>query len=228
MTSTSRRTFVLGALATTLARRAFSQQANVLKIGAPLPLTGALAPEGLKQRRGYDIWADAVNTAGGINVGGNRIKVEMVYVDYESNTPRAVQATERMITQDKVTAIFGPYGSGAVKASSSVTERYRIPMLAATASSTEVYNQGYKFIFGTLAPNSAVCEPLAEYMRGAVPNLKRMAIFSRNDLFPLALGQAMEAAAKKAGIEVAGLQRFPIGTLDHASALTEMASFKAD
>ncbi len=228
MTSTSRRTFVLGALATTLARRAFAQQANVLKIGAPLPLTGALAPEGLKQRRGYDIWADAVNKAGGINVGGNRIKVEMVYVDYESNTPRAVQATERMITQDKVTAIFGPYGSGAVKASSSVTERYRIPMLAATASSTEVYNQGYKFIFGTLAPNSAVCEPLAEYMRGAVPNLKRMAIFSRNDLFPLALGQAMEAAAKKAGIEVAGLQRFPIGTLDHASALTEMASFKAD
>ena len=98
----------------------------------------------------------------------------MVYVDYESNTPRAVQATERMITQDKVTAIFGPYGSGAVKASSSVTERYRIPMLAATASSTEVYNQGYKFIFGTLAPNSAVCEPLAEYMRGAVPNLKRI------------------------------------------------------
>src|SRR5690242_21872117 len=107
MTSTSRRAFVLGALATPLATRAFAQEATLLKIGAPLPLSGALAPEGLKQRRGYDIWADAVNKTGGINVGGKRIKVDMVYVDYESNTPRAVQATERMITQDKVAAIFG-------------------------------------------------------------------------------------------------------------------------
>ena len=227
MTATSRRAFVLTALALPLVPRAFAQ-ASVLKIGAPLPLTGALAPEGHKQRRGYEIWADAVNKAGGINVAGTRVKVELVYADYESNTPRAVQATERMITQDRVAAIFGPYGSGAVKASSSVTERYKIPMLAATASSTEVYSQGYKFIFGTLAPNSAVTEPLAEYMRSAVPNLKRMAILSRNDLFPLALGQTMELAAKKAGIEVATLQRFPIGTMDHASALTEMAASKPD
>jgi len=227
VTATSRRAFVLTALALPLVPRAFAQ-ASVLKIGAPLPLTGALAPEGHKQRRGYEIWADAVNKAGGINVAGTRVKVELVYADYESNTPRAVQATERMITQDRVAAIFGPYGSGAVKASSSVTERYKIPMLAATASSTEVYSQGYKFIFGTLAPNSAVTEPLAEYMRSAVPNLKRMAILSRNDLFPLALGQTMELAAKKAGIEVATLQRFPIGTMDHASALTEMAASKPD
>ena len=227
MTATSRRAFLLTALALPLVPRAFAQ-ASVLKIGAPLPLTGALAPEGHKQRRGYEIWADAVNKAGGINVAGTRVKVELVYADYESNTPRAVQATERMITQDRVAAIFGPYGSGAVKASSSVTERYKIPMLAATASSTEVYSQGYKFIFGTLAPNSAVTEPLAEYMRSAVPNLKRMAILSRNDLFPLALGQTMELAAKKAGIEVATLQRFPIGTMDHASALTEMAASKPD
>jgi branched-chain amino acid transport system substrate-binding protein len=227
MTAINRRAFLSTALLFPLVPRAFAQ-ANVLRIGAPLPLTGALAPEGLKQRRGYEIWADAVNKAGGINVGGTKVKVELVFADYESNTPRAVQATERMITQDRVAAIFGPYGSGAVKASSSVTERYKVPMLAATASSTEVYSQGYKFIFGTLSPNSAVCEPLAEYMRGAVPNLRRMAILSRNDLFPLALGQTMEQTAKKAGVEVATFQRYPIGTLDHASALTEMAATKPD
>src|SRR5215813_3819907 len=99
MTAIKRRAFLLAAVVSPLVPRAFAQ-ATTLRIGAPLPLTGALAPEGLKQRRGYDIWADAVNKAGGLNVGGNRVKVEMVYADYESNTPRAVQATERMITQD--------------------------------------------------------------------------------------------------------------------------------
>jgi hypothetical protein len=34
----------------------------VIKVGAPLPLTGPLSPEGLKQKRGYDLWAEAANT----------------------------------------------------------------------------------------------------------------------------------------------------------------------
>ncbi len=56
---------------------------------------GALSPEGKKQQRGYDIWADTVNAKGGIKVGGKTYKVELVYVDYASNTPRAVQTAER-------------------------------------------------------------------------------------------------------------------------------------
>ena len=74
---------------------------DVIKVGAPLPLTGPLSPEGLKQKRGYDLWAEAAN-AKGIKAGGKTYKVEIVYADYASNTPRAVQTAERMITEDKV------------------------------------------------------------------------------------------------------------------------------
>lgn len=229
MTRISRRALLATALATpAVFRGAFAQPAGTLRIGAPLPLTGALAPEGLKQRHGYEIWADAVNKAGGIKAGNAQVKVELVYADYESNTPRAVQAIERMITQDHVAAIFGAYGSGAVKASSSVTERYRIPMLAPNASSRAVFDQGYKFLFGTEAANDELTAPLAAYLRATVPSLKRMAILARNDLFPLSLAQEMEQAARKTGIEVASFQRYAIGTMDHASALTEMAAVKPD
>ena len=37
---------------------------DVVKVGAPLPLTGPLSPEGLKQKRGYDLWAEAANAKG--------------------------------------------------------------------------------------------------------------------------------------------------------------------
>ena len=66
---------------------------DVIRFGAPLPLTGPLAPEGIKQQQGYDIWAEQANKAGGISVGGKKYKVEIVYSDYQSNTPRSVQAT---------------------------------------------------------------------------------------------------------------------------------------
>ena len=91
---------------------------DVIKVGAPLPLTGAVSPEGLKQKRGYDIWAEAANAKGGIKAGGKTYRVEIVYADYASNTPRAVQTAERMITEDKVQFLFAPFGSGATKAAS--------------------------------------------------------------------------------------------------------------
>ena len=91
---------------------------DVIKFGAPLPLTGPLAPEAIKQQQGYDLWAEQVNKAGGIAVGGKKYKVEIVYSDYQSNTPRAVQTTEQMITQNNVNFLFSPFGSGAAKAGS--------------------------------------------------------------------------------------------------------------
>lgn len=195
---------------------------EVIKFGAPLPITGPLAPEALKQQQGYDLWANQVNRAGGINVAGKKMKVEIVYIDYQSNTPRAVQATERLITQDNVQFVFAPFGSGAAKAASTVAERYGVPMIAATASSSQVYDQGYKFLFGTFTPNDTLTNPLTTIIRQRLPDVKKVAILARNDLFPLAIAQEMEKSAKERGLEVVYFEKFAINTLDHSSALAQI------
>jgi len=195
---------------------------ETIKFGAPLPITGPLAPEALKQKQGYDLWANQVNLAGGINVAGKKMKVEIVYIDYQSNTPRAIQATERLITQDNVQFVFAPFGSGAAKAASTVAERYGVPMIAATASSSQVYDQGYKFLFGTFTPNDTLTNPLTAIIRQRAPDVKRIAILARNDLFPLAIAQEMEKSAKDRGFEVVYFEKFAINTLDHSSALAQI------
>ena len=195
---------------------------ETIKFGAPLPITGPLAPEALKKKQGYDLWANQVNLAGGINVAGKKMKVEIVYIDYQSNTPRAIQATERLITQDNVQFVFAPFGSGAAKAASTVAERYGVPMIAATASSSQVYDQGYKFLFGTFTPNETLTNPLATIIRQRAPDVKRVAILARNDLFPLAIAQEMEKSAKDRGLEVVYFEKFAINTLDHSSALAQI------
>lgn len=214
------------ALATAFSSVSFAQ--DVIKIGAPLPLTGPLSPEGIKQQRGYNLWAKTANAKGGIKVGDKTYKVEIVYVDYESNTPRAVQSAERLITGDKVNFLFSPFGSGAAKAASSVSERYRIPTIAATASSVEVYDQGYKYLFGTFTPNDTLTNPLAEIVSKAGQDVKTIAIYARNDLFPRAIAKEMEKSAKARGIEVLSFDEYAIGTMDHASALTLMLQRKPD
>jgi branched-chain amino acid transport system substrate-binding protein len=201
---------------------------DVIRIGAPLPLTGPLSPEGIKQQRGYNLWAETVNGKGGIKVGDKTYKVEIAYVDYASNTPRAVQSAERLITGDKVNFLFSPFGSGAAKAASTVSERYEIPTIASTASSEQVYDQGYKYLFGTFTPNDTLTEPLATIVSEKNKNVKRVAILARNDLFPLSIAQEMEKAAKKRNLEVVMFERYAIGAMDHSAAITQMRSAQPD
>jgi branched-chain amino acid transport system substrate-binding protein len=200
------------------------QAQDVIKFGAPLPLTGPLAPEAIKQQQGYDLWAEQANKAGGITVGGKKYKVEIVYTDYQSNTPRAVQTTEQMITQNNVNFLFGPFGSGAAKAGSSVSEKYKVPTIAATASSSQVYDQGYKYLFGTFTPNDTLTTPLTQMVKAKAPDVKKVAILARNDLFPLAIAQEMEKSAKGNGLEVAYFEKYAIGTLDHSATLSQIKS----
>lgn len=197
---------------------------DVIRFGAPLPITGALAPEAVKQQQGYDLWAEQANKAGGISVGGKKYKVQIVYTDYQSNTPRAVQATEQMISQDNVNFMFGAFGSGAAKAASTVSEKYKVPTLAATASSSQVYDQGYKYLFGTFTPNDTLTTPLTKIIKAKVPDVKKVAILARNDLFPLAIAQEMEKSAKAEGYEVVYSEKYAIGTLDHSAALSQIKS----
>jgi branched-chain amino acid transport system substrate-binding protein len=197
---------------------------DVIRFGAPLPITGPLAPEAVKQQQGYDLWAEQANKAGGITVGGKKYKVEIVYADYQSNTPRAVQTTEQMITQDNVNFLFGAFGSGAAKAASTISEKYKVPTLAATASSSQVYDQGYKYLFGTFTPNDTLTTPLTQIIKAKAPDVKKIAVLARNDLFPLAIAQEMEKSAKANGIEVAYFEKYAINTLDHSASLSQIKS----
>jgi branched-chain amino acid transport system substrate-binding protein len=197
---------------------------DVVKFGAPLPLTGPLAPEAIKQQQGYDLWAEQANKAGGISVGGKKYKVEIVYADYQSNTPRAVQTTEQMITQNNVNFLFGPFGSGAAKAGSSVSEKYKVPTIASTASSAQVYDQGYKYLFGTFTPNDTLTTPLTQIVKAKAPDVKKVAILARNDLFPLAIAQEMEKSAKANGLDVVYFEKYAINTLDHSATLSQIKS----
>jgi branched-chain amino acid transport system substrate-binding protein len=197
---------------------------DVIRFGAPLPITGPLAPEAVKQQMGYNLWAEEANKAGGINVGGKKYKVEIVYADYQSNTPRSVQTTEQMITQDNINFMFGPFGSGAAKAASTISEKYKMPTIAASASSSQVYDQGYKYLFGTFTPNDTLTTPLTQIIKAKAPEVKKVAILARNDLFPLAIAQEMEKSAKASGIEVTYFEKYAINTLDHSATLSQIKS----
>lgn len=195
---------------------------DTIKIGAPLALTGGLADEGKKQQVAYDMWLQRVNAAGGIKVGGKAMKVEIVTYDYQSDEKRAQQIAERLITQDKVDFLTSPFGSGHTKVVAGVAERYGVPVMASVASSESVFNQGYQYLFGTLAPNGGIVQNMATLFTKQIPDVKKIAILGREDVFPKAMATEMKKAAEVAGLQVVYNEFYPVGTLDHAASLSKI------
>jgi branched-chain amino acid transport system substrate-binding protein len=124
--------------------------------------------------------------------------------------------------------LFAPFGSGATKAASAISEKYQIPMLAASASAAEIFDQGFKYIFSTLTGNETVSVPIVKLVTAKNKDIKRVAILARNDLFPLAVAQEFEKAVKAAGLEVVASERYAIGTMDHSAAITQMRAARPD
>jgi branched-chain amino acid transport system substrate-binding protein len=199
-----------------------------IKIGAPLALTGPLADEAKKQDLVWKMWLDKVNAGGGINVGGTKMRVQLVKYDYQSDGQRAGQLAEKLVTDDKVDFLLSPFGSGHTKIVAAIAERYQTPLVACAASSESVFDQTLKHLFGTLSPNAGMFSPMVKLFRDKLPQLKRVAVLGRDDVFPKAMAQGISAAAKAAGLEVFYDQLYAVGTMDHSAALSAIKAGNPD
>jgi branched-chain amino acid transport system substrate-binding protein len=122
----TRRQAMAGGTATLMAapflmRSGFAQSAAV-NIGVIQPLSGANAQFGINCRDGIEFVADAINAAGGIKALGGA-KINLVVSDATSNPTTAATVAQRLIAQNKLTAILGAFVSSMTLAISEVTAR---------------------------------------------------------------------------------------------------------
>ena len=113
-------------------------------LGAAVSLTGKYSSNGVHTQNGYNLAVERINSMGGVKVGGKKYKFEIIYYDDESNSGRAAQLAERLIKQDGVQFMLGPYSSGLTKAMAPVTEKYQVPMVEANGASRSLVTKGYK------------------------------------------------------------------------------------
>ncbi|MGA0560980.1 amino acid ABC transporter substrate-binding protein [Ancylobacter sp. VNQ12] len=229
-TNASHRSGLLAAtLLLALAGTASSASAQeTIKIGAPLALTGGLADEGKKQDLVWKMWVEKINAAGGIAVGDKKLKVELIEYDYQSEGQRASQLAEKLINDDKVQFLFAPFGSGHTKIVAGVGERYQIPTIACVASSESVFDQTLKYLFGTLSPNGGMTTAMVKFFKEKFPETKSIAVLGRDDVFPKSMAEGIAKAAAAEGLTVSYKELYPVGTMDHAAALSSIKAAKPD
>jgi branched-chain amino acid transport system substrate-binding protein len=219
---------ILAALAAAMAFAGSAFAQDIITFGAALSLTGKVATEGRLVREGYDFYVRHINQRGGIKVGDKTYKVAIKYYDDQSEANTSAKLYERLITEDGIRLLLGPYSSGITVAASAVAERYQVPMVAAHAAAPAVYERGFKNIFGTLTPVDQYTANMVKMAAEAQPRAQRVALIHENSLFPQAGIDAAERQAKAAGLEVVYKAAYPSGTKDFSPMLAALRTRNAD
>src|SRR5882672_8534345 len=157
----------------------FAVAQGPIRIGASLSLTGTYAKLGKNQHEGYQLCQKDLNAKGGV-LGR---KVEFVVYDDQSLPATAVRLYEKLITEDKVDAIMGPYSSPVTEAVANVTEKYKKVMVSPLAATTSIFKKEprRKYIFMVVSPAEVYLEGLIDI--AAKRSLKTVVVINEDTLF---------------------------------------------
>lgn len=218
----------------TLSQAANAMDCEELTLGSAISLTGKYATNGVHAKNGYEFAIQKIRDAGGVKVGDKCYNFKVIYYDDESKGDRAATLTERLVNQDKVQYMLGPYSSGMTKAIAPVTEKYQIPMVEAEGASRSLFNKGYKYLFAVLSTSeqylaSAVALAAEKAKEsGKEPSSVKVAIAVENDPFSLDIRAGVSEDAARAGMNVVIDEKLPRDLSDMSAILTKVKLLKPD
>ncbi|HTO12605.1 MAG TPA: amino acid ABC transporter substrate-binding protein [Candidatus Binatia bacterium] len=195
---------------------------NEVLIGGAISQTGQYAEPAGRQVNSIKMWVDEVNARGGLL--GHKIVLRLL--DDKSDTQTAIKLYEKLITEDKVDLILGPYSSGITEAVANVTERYKMPFVAYGASASPIWEKGRRYIFNIVA----VAET---FQKGGVYLAKqigvtKIAVIGQDSLFPRQSGKGAKEWAKKLGLEVVLEENYPVKQTDFTALLQKIKAAGAE
>ncbi|MEP1443256.1 MAG: amino acid ABC transporter substrate-binding protein [Hyphomicrobiales bacterium] len=207
---------------------------EVLTLGSAISLTGKYATNGAHAKNGYEFAIKKIKENGGIKVADKCYNFNVIYYDDESKGDRGATLAERLINQDKVQFMLGPYSSGLTKAIAPVTEKYQIPMVEAEGASRSLFNKGYKYLFAVLSTSeqylASAVTLAAEKAKeaGKDPSSVKVAIAVENDPFSLDIRAGVMEDAEKLGMKIIIDEKLPRDLSDMSAILTKVKLLKPD
>ena len=207
---------------------------DTITLGAAVSLTGKFAVSGKHTQNGYDFAVDKINAMGGVKVGDKTYKLAIKYYDDESEATRATELTERLVGQDGIKFILGPYGSPITAAMAPVVEKLKVPMVEGNGASRSLFTKGYKYTFAVLSTSdqylSSAVDLAAEKAKeaGKDPKDVRLALAMGDDNFSQDVRDGIVDAAKKYGMQLAIDDKLPDAFTDMSATLTKVRAIKPD
>jgi branched-chain amino acid transport system substrate-binding protein len=196
--------------------------AKPVVIGASLSLTGDFSADGQAFKRGYDLWASEVNKTGGL-LGR---KVQLVFQNDASDPTTVATNYTKLIAQQKVNLVFGPFSTLLTVPAAKVAARYGYAFPEGAGGGPAVYELKLPNIFNPSPPIADQLVPFADWV-AALPASERpktAAYPQVNDPFADPMTEAAQAILQKAGIKTVYSKVYPAENPDYKAGADAVAA----
>ena len=199
----------------------------VIKIGAAVSETGKYAREGKDVRQGYRLWEEWVNgEGGGIAVGDQICSAEIIYYDDESDPDTITRLIEKLVTEDDVDLLLGPYSSAMTMAASAIAEKYDVIMVEGNGSSESLFERGFQNLFAVLTPAGNYGESALKAL--AELGAESVVIAYEDTAFPTSVAEGAIQWAETYGLEVLAVETYPIDVSDVSGIMGKFKELEPD
>ena len=196
-----------------------------VKIGSASPLTGPQAHIGIDIRNGVQLAIEDANAAN-IEIGGRKVKFELVAEDDEANPTKATTVAQKLVDA-KVSAVVGHFNSGASIPASKIYSDAGVPQISPSSTNPKYTLQGFKTTFRVVAHDDQQGPTLGRYAAGAV-KAKRVAVIDDSTAYGQGIADAFEATVKAAGAKVLAREHTTDKDTDFKAILTKIKGLKPD
>ena len=189
---------------------------NVIKIGMTISLSGKFDEEGKQALCGIKAAIDWYNNNGGIEVGGQTYKLQLVYYDDTSDKNQVTSLYSRLIDQDQVDFLLAPYSSGLTAAAAGVANDKHVLMLSHGGASDSIFEQGYQYVVQVLSPASKYFQSSIDLISEKIPDAK-IAFIYEDASFSSAVIAGAKAYAQQKGLDIVYENKYSKDTQDFSS-----------
>lgn len=196
-----------------------------VKIGAASPLTGPQAHIGIDIRNGVQLAIDDANAAN-VEIGGKKVKFEIVAEDDEANPTKATTVAQKL-ADAKVAAVVGHFNSGASIPASKIYADAGIPQISPASTNPDYTLKGYKTTFRVVAHDGQQGPVLARFAAKTL-GAKTVAVIDDSTAYGQGLADNFEATAKSLGMKVVAREHTTDKDTDFKAILTKIKGRKPD
>lgn len=198
---------------------------DCIHIGMTAALTGRYSLPGRQALLGAQAWVEDTNHAGGIRLHGSSVQLPLRLTSYDdASEPETCAAlTERLITEDKVDILLGPYSSGLALRAAEVTQRSQRVLWNHGGASEAIYTRGFAWVVGILSPPSTYFYSVLDLVWHTQPSASHIAIVhSTAGAFPKDVAAGAAQYCQQQGFETVHTYPYPAGTTDFTPILQQL------
>lgn len=200
---------------------------KALKIGFLGPLTGPASLWGLAMSTCAQMWADEMNAQGGLDVKGEKYRIEIIAEDDKSDAARAIAGAEKLVNREKVKFIFGPILTHTTLAALTVTNPAKV-VLCTLCFDKGVIGPKYPYTFRGLLTGNEFYAAFYEWFRQNFPDKKRLVLVVKNYAGGLVLRDQSKGAAEKNGYPILAVEYYHPTTIDFYPIMTKVLANKPE